>query len=142
PSRSAAPEWPARRGGTARGSRGPCSCRPSEGATNLLMPPALAQPPGLRGCPPLGLPAILAPLDRRHPDGGSLCHRGSQDAMWALEAAWRPSPVARDEDDIAFVVSFDDKVISLANPDGSTNSARWDELERISIPPDDDPYLI
>ena len=63
-------------------------------------------------------------------------------AMWAREAARWPSPVARDPDQTEFVVSFDDRAISLAYPDGSTDSARFDELESISILPDDDPYLI
>src|SRR5262249_4791755 len=40
-----------------------------------------------------------------------------------------------------FVVTFDDRVISLACPDGSTESARLDEIERISIEPYDNPYL-
>src|SRR5262245_45600613 len=62
--------------------------------------------------------------------------------MFAREAArWSP-PAARDPDDVRFVVSFDDQTISLANPDGSTDSARWDDLESISIEPDDDPFLI
>jgi hypothetical protein len=39
-------------------------------------------------------------------------------------------------------VTFDDRAITLANPDGSTDSARWDDVESISIQPHDDPYLI
>ena len=58
-------------------------------------------------------------------------------AMWAREAARWLSPATRDH----FVVSFDDRVISLACPDGSTDAARFDELERISIEPYDNPYL-
>ena len=61
-------------------------------------------------------------------------------AMWAWEAAQaarETSPATRDH----FVVSFDDRVISLACPDGSTESARLDEIERISIEPYDNPYL-
>ena len=61
-------------------------------------------------------------------------------AMWAREAAQaarETSPATRDH----FVVSFDDRVISLACPDGSTESARLDEIEGISIEPYDDPYL-
>ena len=50
--------------------------------------------------------------------------------------------VARDPDQTAFVVSFDDRAISLASPDGSTDSARFDELDILAILPDDDPYLI
>jgi hypothetical protein len=63
-------------------------------------------------------------------------------AMWVREAARWPSPAARDPHEIEFVVPFDDRVISLASPDGSTESARLDELEGISILPDDDPYLV
>ena len=58
-------------------------------------------------------------------------------AMWAREAARWLSPATRDH----FVVSFDDRVISLANPDGSTDAARFDELEKIAIEPYDNPYL-
>jgi hypothetical protein len=58
-------------------------------------------------------------------------------AMCAREAARCASPATRDH----FVVSFDDRVISLACPDGSTESARLDEIERISIEPYDDPYI-
>ena len=58
-------------------------------------------------------------------------------AMWAREAARWLSPATRDH----FVVSFEDRVISLACPDGSTESARLDEIERISIEPYDNPYL-
>jgi hypothetical protein len=35
-------------------------------------------------------------------------------------------------------VSFDNRVISLANPDGTNESARLDEIESISIQPYDD----
>src|SRR5262245_6705315 len=63
-------------------------------------------------------------------------------AMFAWEGTRHAPRIARDPDEIRFVVSFDDQAISLANPDGSTERARWDELERISIQPDDDPYLI
>jgi hypothetical protein len=58
-------------------------------------------------------------------------------AMWAREAARWPSPATRDH----FVVSFDDRIISLACPDGSIDAVRFDELERISIEPYDNPYL-
>jgi hypothetical protein len=63
-------------------------------------------------------------------------------AMFAWEGTRQAPRSARDPDEIGFVVSFDDQVISLANPDGSTERARWDELESISIQPYDDPYLI
>jgi hypothetical protein len=63
-------------------------------------------------------------------------------AMFAWEGARQSPRSARGSDEIGFVVSFDDQVISLANPDGSTERARWDELESISIQPHDDPYLI
>jgi hypothetical protein len=62
-------------------------------------------------------------------------------AMCAREAARWPSPAARDPAEVDFVVSFDDRTISLACPDGSTESARLDEVERISIEPYDNPYL-
>jgi hypothetical protein len=58
-------------------------------------------------------------------------------AMCAREAARWPSPATRDR----FVVSFDDRIISLAYPDGSTDAVRFDELERISFEPYDNPYL-
>jgi hypothetical protein len=58
-------------------------------------------------------------------------------AMWAREAARWPSPATRDH----FIVSFDDRIISLANPDGSTDAVRFVELERISIEPYDNPDL-
>jgi hypothetical protein len=58
-------------------------------------------------------------------------------AIWAREAARWPSPVTRDH----FIVSFDDRIISLANPDGGTDAVRFDELERISIEPYDNPDL-
>ena len=61
--------------------------------------------------------------------------------MCAREAARWPAPAARDPVEANFVVSFDDRVISLANPDGSTDADRFDELERISIEPYDNPYL-
>ena len=58
-------------------------------------------------------------------------------AMWAREAArWRPL-ATRDN----FVVSFDDRIISLLHPDGTTDAVRFDELERISIEPYENPYL-
>jgi hypothetical protein len=63
-------------------------------------------------------------------------------AMFAWEGTRQAPRSARDPDEIGFAVSFDDQVISLANPDGSTERARWDELESISIQPYDDPYLI
>jgi hypothetical protein len=62
-------------------------------------------------------------------------------AMWAREAARWPSPTARDPVEVGFVVSFDDRGIALACPDGSTDAVRFDELERISIEPYDDPHL-
>jgi hypothetical protein len=62
-------------------------------------------------------------------------------AMCAREAARWPSPSARDADAIEFVVSFDDRIISLAYRDGSTDAVRFDELERISIEPEDNPPL-
>src|SRR5262249_29697470 len=61
-------------------------------------------------------------------------------AMWAREAARWSSPATRDANETEFVVSFDDHVISLGYPDGSSDSARFDELERISIEPYDNPY--
>jgi hypothetical protein len=58
-------------------------------------------------------------------------------AMWAREAArWTP-PATRDH----FVVSCDDRVISLACPDGSTDLVLFDKLERISIDLYDNPYV-
>jgi hypothetical protein len=58
--------------------------------------------------------------------------------MFAMEARrWR-RPVARD---LNFVAFFDDELIRLADPDGSTDSARWGNLERISVEPYDDPQL-
>jgi hypothetical protein len=58
--------------------------------------------------------------------------------MFAVEAGrWRP----KDDQDLEFVVSFDDRVISRANPDGTADSARWCDLERVSVEPDDDPLL-
>jgi hypothetical protein len=62
-------------------------------------------------------------------------------AMFAREAARWPRKADRDPDDLKFVVSFDDRGITRANPDGTTDSARWCDLERISIDPDDDPLL-
>jgi hypothetical protein len=41
-----------------------------------------------------------------------------------------------------FVIAFDDRVITLTNPDGSTEMVRWDEIESISVRPDEDPFLI
>jgi hypothetical protein len=58
-------------------------------------------------------------------------------ALWAREATRWPAPATRDH----FVVSCDDRIISLACPDGSTESARLDEIERISIEPYDNPDL-
>jgi hypothetical protein len=58
-------------------------------------------------------------------------------AIFAREAARSTSLATRDH----FVVSFDDRIISLAYPDGSTDAVRFDELERISIEPYDNPYL-
>jgi hypothetical protein len=58
-------------------------------------------------------------------------------AIWAREAARWTSPATRDH----FVVSFDDHVVSLACPDGSTESARLDLIEKIEIKPYDNPYL-
>jgi hypothetical protein len=71
-----------------------------------------------------------------------LCSQALVAAMFAHGAARWPSEPARAPGDIDFVVSFDDRVISLALPDGSTNSARWGEIERISIQPEEDPFLI
>ena len=62
-------------------------------------------------------------------------------AMFAREAAQWPRPAARDPDDLRFVVSFDDRGISRANPDGTIDSARWCDLESVSIEPEDDPLL-
>ena len=58
-------------------------------------------------------------------------------ALCAREAARWLSPATRDH----FVVSCDDRIISLACPDGSTDAVRFDELERISIEPYDNPDL-
>jgi hypothetical protein len=58
-------------------------------------------------------------------------------AMWAQEAARWTSPATRDH----FDVSCDDRLITLACPDGSTEVVRFDELESISIDPYDDPYV-
>jgi hypothetical protein len=58
-------------------------------------------------------------------------------AMWAREAARRRPPATGDN----FVVSFDDRIISLLHPDGTTDAVRFDELERISIEPYENPYL-
>jgi hypothetical protein len=63
-------------------------------------------------------------------------------AMCAWEAARWPSPAALDPAEVDFVVSFDDRIISLASPDGSTESARLDEVEMISIEPYDNSYLV
>jgi hypothetical protein len=52
------------------------------------------------------------------------------------------SVVSYPNGDVGFVVSFDDLAVSLALPDGGIESARWDELESISIEPYDDPFLI
>src|SRR5262249_19023109 len=67
-------------------------------------------------------------------------------AMFAREAArWAPKA---EPGDPGFVVSFDDHAVSLANPDGTTDSARWDDLERVTIQPDEDyfswtgPYFV
>jgi hypothetical protein len=62
-------------------------------------------------------------------------------AMWAREAARWESKGPRDAREVEFVVSFDDRAISLANPDGSVDEARFDELESISIEPYDNAYL-
>ena len=62
-------------------------------------------------------------------------------AMWAREAARWPSPAARDLGKCDFVVSFDERVVSLACPDGTTESARLDEIESISIEPYGNPHL-
>jgi hypothetical protein len=61
-------------------------------------------------------------------------------AFWAREAGRWASAVARDAE-AEFVVSFDDHIISLTQPDGSTDVARFDELEKISIEPQDNPYF-
>jgi hypothetical protein len=60
-------------------------------------------------------------------------------AMWAREAALAaaPPPATRDH----FVVTFDDRIISLAYPDGSADSVRFDGLERVTVDPYDNPYL-
>jgi hypothetical protein len=58
--------------------------------------------------------------------------------MFGMEARRWPQQVYRD---LYFAVSFDDQVIRRANPDGTTDSARWCDLERISIEPYDDPQL-
>jgi hypothetical protein len=59
-------------------------------------------------------------------------------AMFAREAArWVPKAKPRD---LRFVLSFDDHTISMANPDGTTESTRWVDLEKIEIQPDED-YL-
>jgi hypothetical protein len=63
-------------------------------------------------------------------------------AMFAWEGTRHAQRSTRNPDEIGFVVYFDNQVISLANPDGSIETARWDDLESISIQPDDDPYLI
>jgi hypothetical protein len=67
-------------------------------------------------------------------------------AMFAWEAArWVPKAEPRD---LNFVVSFDDYAISLAYPDGTTDSAPWDDLEMIAIQPHEDhlfwtgPYFV
>jgi hypothetical protein len=67
-------------------------------------------------------------------------------AMFAREAArWATKAGPRD---LRFVVSFDDRAIYLANPDGTSDSARWDDLEGIEIQPDEDyfawigPYFV
>ena len=62
--------------------------------------------------------------------------------MFAYEAArWarRDSHVPRNVD---FVISFDEGVISLAKPDGSSESVLWNDLVSISVEPHDDHFLI
>jgi hypothetical protein len=62
--------------------------------------------------------------------------------MFAVEAGReRRNAGNQDRKDLVFVVYFDDEVISKANPDGTTDSARWEDLERIAIEPYDDPLL-
>jgi hypothetical protein len=68
---------------------------------------------------------------------GTMALFAAMGARGAAQAARETSPATCDH----FVVSFDDRVISLACPDGSTESARLDEIERISIEPYDNPYL-
>jgi hypothetical protein len=63
-------------------------------------------------------------------------------AMFAREAKRFERDVARKSDDVEFVVAFDDHTISLANPDGTVECARWDELEWVEIDPYDDPHEI
>jgi len=62
-------------------------------------------------------------------------------AIWAWESARQPAPVLRNADASEFVVSFDDREIVLTYSDGTTDAARFDELERISIEPEDNSYL-
>jgi hypothetical protein len=62
-------------------------------------------------------------------------------AIWAREASRWPSPAPRDAGQVGFVVSFDNRAISLACPDGSVDKAQFDEIERISIEPYDNAYL-
>jgi hypothetical protein len=62
-------------------------------------------------------------------------------AVWAMEAARWGSHAARGHAEVGFVVSFDDRVICMAYPDGSTDTIRFDEIEQISIKPVDDPDL-
>jgi hypothetical protein len=63
-------------------------------------------------------------------------------AICAREAARWASPAARDPVEDDCVVSFDDRVISLAYADGTTESARLDEIESISIESSYEPFLI
>jgi hypothetical protein len=65
--------------------------------------------------------------------------------IWASVAAGFEAEAAKaapfewyDQSDLDFVVSFDDRAISMANPDDTTESVLWDDLESISVQPDDD----
>jgi hypothetical protein len=62
--------------------------------------------------------------------------------MFAQEAARSMRRASHVPQHVDFVISFDDRVISLAKPDGSSESALWDDLVSISVEPHDDHFLI
>jgi hypothetical protein len=62
--------------------------------------------------------------------------------MFAQEAARYARSASQAPHNVDFVITFDERVISLANPDGSTESVQWDDLVSVSIEPYEDYYQI
>jgi hypothetical protein len=62
--------------------------------------------------------------------------------MFAYEVVRGTRPLSQVPRNLDFVISFDERVISLAKPDGSSESALWADVLSISVEPHDDHFLI